>query len=34
MNSQDLKMTRRTILKTAAAASAVGAVPALQPIAF
>lgn len=30
MNSQDLKMTRRTILKTAAAASAVGAVPGLQ----
>jgi nitrate/nitrite transport system substrate-binding protein len=30
MNSQDLKMTRRTVLKTAAAASAVGAVPGLQ----
>jgi nitrate/nitrite transport system substrate-binding protein len=30
MNSQDLKMTRRTILKTAAAASAVGVVPGLQ----
>jgi nitrate/nitrite transport system substrate-binding protein len=30
MNTQDLKMTRRTILKSAAAASAVGAVPGLQ----
>jgi len=30
MNSQDLKMTRRTILKTAAAAGAVGVVPGLQ----
>jgi nitrate/nitrite transport system substrate-binding protein len=30
MNSQDLNMTRRTILKTAAAASAVGVVPGLQ----
>ncbi|HET6788562.1 MAG TPA: CmpA/NrtA family ABC transporter substrate-binding protein, partial [Aquabacterium sp.] len=30
MNSQDLKMTRRTILKTAAAATAAGAVPGLQ----
>ena len=30
MNTQDLKMTRRTILKSAAAAGAVGAVPGLQ----
>src|SRR5690606_12375692 len=30
MNSQDLDMTRRSILKTAAAAGAVGAVPGLQ----
>jgi nitrate/nitrite transport system substrate-binding protein len=34
MNSQDLKMTRRTILKTAAAASAVGVVPGLQSTAW
>ena len=30
MNSQDLNLSRRTILKTAAAAGAVGAVPGLQ----
>ncbi|MDE2400305.1 MAG: ABC transporter substrate-binding protein [Burkholderiales bacterium] len=30
MNSQDFKMSRRSILKTAAAASAVGVVPGLQ----
>ena len=30
MNTQDLKMSRRTILKSAAAAGAVGAVPGLQ----
>jgi len=30
MNSQDLKMTRRSILKTAAAATAAGVVPGLQ----